>query len=234
MAARKENCELKIANGKSQTVKLALAALLLFAGTGCSGVGDFSSRVWGNLTGKTPLKAVKKMEDPDFPDERRQGVNELVKRDYGKHAPYTDRYRQIADLDADYTVRAAAIRALNRSRDKSATPTFINALGDSNELVRLEAAKALNRVPDENAIDPLIRVLRNTNENKDVRIAAAEALHHYKRLEVARVLVGELSDRDFGIAWQSRQTLADLTGQDLRYDESEWLNYLTGSQKPFG
>ena len=53
-------------------------------------------------------------------------------------------------------------------------------------------------------------------------------------LEVARALVNTLGSRDFGVAWQSRQTLRSLTGRDLRYDEAAWLAYLTGPEKPFG
>jgi hypothetical protein len=51
---------------------------------------------------------------------------------------------------------------------------------------------------------------------------------------VARVLAASLSGRDFGLAWQSRWSLKILTGKDLGYDESAWLGYLTGPEKPLG
>jgi hypothetical protein len=101
-------------------------------------------------------------------------------------------------------------------------------------MVRWEAAKALSNIPDPSAAEPLSRTLGNQAETKDVRIAAAEALRHYRTMGVARVLAASLSGRDFGLAWQSRWSLKILTGKDLGYDESAWLGYLTGPEKPLG
>ena len=126
------------------------------------------------------------------------------------------------------------LRALNRARDQDATPVFIKALSDQNDQVRLEAAKALANVPDPNAVGPLTSIVNNDSDNKDVRIAAADALRNYRSLDVARALVSTLGGRDFGVAWQSRQTLRKLTGHDMRYDEAAWLAYLTGPTKPLG
>ena len=56
----------------------------------------------------------------------------------------------------------------------------------------------------------MARTLGNQTEQKDVRIAAAEALRHYRQINVARVLAGTLVGRDFGIAWQSRWSLRIL------------------------
>ena len=42
---------------------------------------------------------------------------------------------------------------------------------------------------------------------------------------------------DFGFPKQAIQFCLDqagITGKDLDYDESAWLDYLTGPQKPFG
>jgi hypothetical protein len=186
------------------------------------------------LTGNAPIRYVRMMEDPDFPDERRKGITTLASRSFGQREPYIRRYRQIAQSDPDYLVRAAAIRALNASRDREAVPVFIAALKDQNDRVRLQAAKALSNIPDPSASEPLTRVLGNQAESKDVRIAASEALRHYRNIEVARVLAGTLHGRDFGIAWQSRWSLKILTGRDYHYDEQEWLNYLTGADKPLG
>jgi hypothetical protein len=130
------------------------------------------------VTGKTPLADVKKMEDKDNPDARRQGIHALAAKSWGQVEPYTKRYRQIAQSDADPTVRAAAVRALNISRDRAAVPVFIAALLDNSPAVRLQAAKALSNIPDPSAADGLSRTVGNQTEQKDVRIAAAEALRH--------------------------------------------------------
>jgi hypothetical protein len=207
-------------------------------------IGDQIKRARGD----TPAKAAHEMDDPNAsPDTHRQGIADLVTTwKFTHHPPYTTRYKQIAEQDPNVTVRAMAIRALNISRDHTATPIFIAALEDDDELIRLEGAKALANIPDPNAIPALLRRVegkretiragqpQTTDESKDVRIAAAAALRHYHTLEVARTLVNQLDSRDFGVAWQSNQSLIELTGQDFAYNESAWFQYLTGPSKPFG
>jgi hypothetical protein len=208
---------------------------------------DFIGQQIALSRGNTPARAAREMDDPSAsPDTHRQGIVSLVTQwNFTHRPPYTTRYKQIAQNDPNETVRAMAIRALNISRDKTATPIFIAALEDDSEIVRLEAAKALANIPDPNAIPALLRRLegkrdviagtRTSNEeSKEVRIAAADALRHYRTLEVARSLVNELDQRDFGVAWQSNKSLISLTGQNFDYDESAWLQYLTGPKKPFG
>jgi hypothetical protein len=202
-------------------------------GGGSGGLMAGLNRFFQNLTGETPGKYAR-LTLAENADARRIGINGLVDEKFGRRPPYTTRYADMAELDQDYLVRATAIRALNISRDRSSTKLFIKSLTDPNVPVRLEACKALYRVPDPDAIDPLLRILNSPEEDRDVRIAAAEALGRYKRLEVARALVSMLSNRDFALAWQSRRSLKFMFGRDLLYDESAWLSFLTGPNKPFG
>ena len=216
---------------------LRFSPLLLLICASCQQlgpVGDFGQNLADYFTGNTAIRGVARMEDRYFADERRQGINRLSDRDYGRRDPYTERYAQIAQYDSDYLVRATALRALNRSRDQQATPVFIKALGDQSALVRQEAAKALGNIPDPNAAAPLMKLVADPQESRDVRIAAADALRHYPNVQVARTLSGTLGAREFGVAWQSRQSLMSMTGNDLGYSETEWLNYLTGPENPFG
>jgi hypothetical protein len=212
---------------------LASTLLTSFCG-GCESLSNFSQRFSNAMSGHTPRAAAVQMEDPYFPDERRIGINRLSAFPFGRLPPYTARYEQIAQSDPDWLVRATAIRALNRSRWKPATPLFIKALEDTNEHVRLEAAKALSNIPDPDAVPPLLRLVNDSTESRDVRIAAADALRHYPTVEVARTLASQLGDREFGVAWQSHHSLQTITGKDLRYNESAWLNYITGPEKPLG
>ena len=219
---------------------------LLAAGTrtnGTNGGGVIGAllggprRLWNFLRGRpaiTPAVAAGEMEDKQFPDERRKGIATLVNWDFGKAAPYTTRYDEIARRDPDPLVRATAIRALNRARHAESDPTFVAALADPEADVRLEAVKALNRMPTKDAAAPLIKLLSDPNQPADVRIAAAEALGHYETLDVARALVAQLNGRDFGVAWQARRSLKQMLGQDFRYDEPAWLSYLTGPNAPVG
>ncbi len=214
---------------------LFACAFLLLA-PGCAhieGTASATRNLFDVFSGDTALKAARAMEDERFPDRRRRAINKLVSRDYGQRDPYTKRYSQIARSDPDWLVRATAIRALNRSRYRPGTPVFIEALKDENAVVRTEAAKALANVPDANAIAPLLAAIDNLNEDRDVRIAAADALRHYPKLDVARALAGQVGGNDFAVAWQARRSLQRLTGRDLRYDQTAWNAYLTGPDKPF-
>lgn len=215
-----------------------LATGFFLLSTGCATIeraGTLTRQTVEIFMGDTALKSAQAMENERFPDQRRKGINKLVERDYGKRDPYTKRYAQIAQNDPDFLVRATAIRALNRARHQPATPVFIAALTDEHAMVRLEAAKALANVPDANAAGPLVAAVNNAAEDRDVRIAAADALRHYKQLEVARALANQLGEAgDFSVAWQARRSLRELTGRDMRYDQDAWLGYLAGPEKPLG
>jgi hypothetical protein len=194
---------------------------------------SYPKALYRQFSGDLPKKYAREMETVDNPDARREGILKLVSYPFARKPPYTTRYEQIAaEPDLDYTVRAAAIRALNRARDKSATKIFIRYLDDRDFLVRLEAAKALANIPDEKAVPGLLRHL-DSDDNKDVRIACADALRNFRTPEVSRALIDELPSRDFSVAWQSHRCLVIMTGRDYRYDVAAWLKFFNESQRPF-
>jgi HEAT repeat protein len=183
--------------------------------------------------GMTKAEAIRGFESSS-PDVRRRSIVEMASQGTGRRPPFLDTYKTIAKEDSDELVRATAIRALNIARDASATPIFIAALDDSNTQVKLEAAKALVNLPDADAEPKLRQMLADDQQDKDVRIAVADALRHYRTVDGARALIARLDDRDFGIAWQSRRSLMRLTGKDLRYDAAAWLAFVAGPDRPFG
>lgn len=209
---------------------IALSLLLVVSSSGCTMIRKTSDF----FAGKTPGYYARQMEDSNFPDRRWKGMEKLVENDFARKPPYTTRYRQIAQSDPDPLVRAVAIRSLNRSRDAGASSIYIKALSDESELVRLEAAKALNNMPNPAAAAPLLALLDKPDESREVRLAAAEALRHYKQLDVARALVARLNERDFGVAFQARESLRRMMLNDMGYNETAWLQYFTGPAKPFG
>lgn len=191
-------------------------------------------RLYNYMSGNTPFDAAKGMLDPYYPDRRRQAIMYFSKRSYGRQDPYVNYYAEMARADDDHTVRAMAIRALNRSRSSNNTALYIKALDDGNELVRLEAAKALANIPEPPALAALIKRLENPEEQVDVRVACADALRCYRTSQAAQALIRVLRDREFAVAWQARKSLKLMTGQDHRYNQAAWLTFLTGSEKPFG
>jgi hypothetical protein len=202
---------------------------------------DFPMRVYDFWTGNTPGKFARWMEDDQSADNRRKGIYGLVtKHEFSRKEPYTKRYWQISQGDPDYLVRVAAIRALNRSRDKSVVPVAIKSLESAEPLVRLEAAKALANIPDASAVPALLTHLNpevalrgeggrleRVTETSDVRVACADALRNYRTRDVARALIEKLQDKQFEVSWQARQSLVLMTGHDYRYDMNKWQEYLT-------
>jgi hypothetical protein len=187
---------------------------------------------WNYSTGHTPYKYAKNLFDHN-PDIRREAIYTLSDFGFGRKEPYTKYYAHMAESDVDATVRTAAVRALNHARDASFTTVYINALSDGSEWVRLEAAKALANIPDPKAVPQLMKLLADEKQSRDIRIACADALREYKQSDVAQALIRVLADRDFGVAWQARLSLNLMTAQDFGYDQSKWLNYLTGTPTPF-
>jgi len=186
-------------------------------------------RLYDALTKKNVM-AAEGLRDPS-PNVRRTAINVLVSRPYGKtDSVYRNAYRSTAAVDSDPVVRATAVRAINRSRDPDSSATLTRALDDGSPLVRLEAAKALANIPTPRAEAKLRTIMVDENEDIDVRIAAADALRHFRDSETQRQLIDMLDNRSFGVAWQSRRSLYLMTGEDFRYDEAAWLKYLAAQQ----
>jgi hypothetical protein len=240
-------------------------------------LADVPEKIWDTvkglfnyITGVTPVSSAEKMEDASSADRRREGIAELSDKKWARQHPqgiYAYRWKLIAfgsatqptqlglKPDVDYMARAAAIRALNRSRARTVVdshgnridliPFYLQAMSDPYQPVRLEAAKALANIPDDRAVSVLIAHMSNraelqtlagrvevAEEDQDVRIACADGLRNFKTRIAATALVGMLLDRDFAVAWQARQSLILITGQDRNYDRAAWSTLLR-SEKPF-
>jgi hypothetical protein len=177
----------------------------------------------------TPAAAARKMLDPSYgPDVHREGALRLVDFQYARSGPTVLAYAHLARSGEDYTVRAAGLRALNRSRAKGYTSLFMVALNDPQALIRLEAADCLSNVPNPNSVSLLVIHMGTAETDTDVRVACADALRNFNTSEAMRALVEQLDGSDFDVAWQARQSLELITGQDFRYDPKAWLDYLAG------
>ena len=198
------------------------------AAVSASAMGQFGlsfQETLAKLGGKTPasLGYARTLNNPEAnADELYEALLGMVKYDYARKPPYTDAYIQFARSSPHALVRSAALRALNISRHKPATPQFIEALADADFRVRLEAAKALANLPDSDAVQRLIALAASGEENIDVRVAAVDALKHYDDTDSRRVLVRLLESDDFAVVWQARRSLITATGQDHGFDLNAW------------
>ncbi len=193
-------------------------------------IGDPIVHFFDYITHDSASYAAKKMADMRSPDNQREGMLRLTDFEFARRGIYIKGYEILARNGGDFTVRAAGLRALNRCRAKGYTTLFLESLSDDQELVRLEAADALGNIPDPDAIPLLVvHMGADAEPSADVRIACAEALRNFHTVEVMRDLIEVLDDQDFGVAWQARQSLELLTGQDFRYDAKAWVNYLANT-----
>ena len=202
-----------------------VAGLPRAAAGAVSQVGLGMRDVVARVSGGTPryLEWARTFNDPaSTPDDLRQAMMGLVRYEHGRKPPYTDAYAEAARRSPDALVRATAIRALNISRDARATPLFVEKLEDESDLVRLEAAKALANVPADAAPGPLLEVARSPREVLDVRLAAVDALGRYDNPQLRQALIAMLEADDFSLAWQARQSLVNITGEDHGFNLDAW------------
>jgi HEAT repeat protein len=194
-------------------------------GTAAGAIG-YGLDALGVSSGPRAVDYARNLADENAPpDDRVDALNGLVRRPFGRNEPYTDGYAILARDAADPLVRAVAVRALNRSRSADHVPLFIELLSDPEMLVRLEAAKALSNLPSPpEAATPLLARATDEQEDVDVRIAAVDALKFHGRPEIVERLAALLEADEFGVAFQSRATLALIFGQDLGFEPDAWLS----------
>lgn len=187
--------------------------------------GESLSDFFHRLTGGPPgyVEHARTLNDPNArPDDRREALLRLAQYEFGQEEPYVDAYRLFVKEAQEPLTQAAAIRALNLSRDAQSADLLIEALSDESPLVRLEAAKALGNLPTADAATELLERALDPAEDVDVRIAAIEALHPYDDPTTKRSLAGLLEAGEFSVVWQARYTLVRITGEDHGFDIDAW------------
>jgi hypothetical protein len=188
------------------------------------------------LTGDTYSKMAADLESNDA-NRRRAAVLDYAESIGARDAGIRKAYRVMAQFDNDPLVRAAAVRAINitRDTDPDAGAVILKALKDGHDAVRLEAVKAIANLPQQGVAPQLIATLTDDKQPLDLRIACADALRHYRSPETARALIKQLGQTaNFALSWQSRRSLYLMTGKDLRYSEAAWLDYIASADKPVG
>lgn len=194
-------------------------------------IGEPIAHFFDYITHDSAAYAARKMADTKHPDVQREGMLRLADFSFARRGIYVKGYAILARNGSDFTLRAAGLRTLNRCRAKGYTVLFMESLNDEQPLVKLEAADALANIPDPAAVPLLIiHMGADAEPSLDVRVACAEALRNYRTAEAMHALVDELDDSEFSVAWQARQSLELLTGQDYRYDSRAWLNYLAAAR----
>jgi hypothetical protein len=213
---------------------LTAAAALAWSLGGCQGKspGEFLGDAFGGVMSPDPSEIAPEAFNVYDPDRRRNSVALLSNASWGGEKPYLKTYRLLVD-DPDPTVRAASIAALGTHGTTSDVPAITRYLrSDRNKIVRWEAAKALQKIHDDQAIAALLSAGRE-DEDKDVRMAAINALGQYPQRRVFDGLVGALDDPDFGVAREAEQALRTLTGKDFGDRPGPWWQWAEASEQIF-
>jgi len=223
---------------------LGLVALSLFAGC------DDSKRRWQESR-RSARQWLDVALESDQPDERRRAVEALTDKPEATSDWAILAFDSIARTDVDPTVRVAALRGLRKSAGPRTVPTLVKLLkpGDpppdvhiAPAVVRWEAALLLRDMArggqvdasQNNEVIDVLLVRADSDEDRNVRIAALEALGSFRDQRVLAGLILALKERDFAIQSAAETSLRDLTGQSHNYDSDEWAKWLAGTSDPFG
>ena len=185
----------------------------------------------GKLFGPSAQELVDLAFDLNDADHRREGIDLLSRKRWGRDEKYLRAYALALRQDKDSSVRAMAARALGRAGNEQYLGDVVAALSDESPMVRLEAAMVLDKMPCEPAARPLTEraVL---DDSVDVRLWCAKALHHYRQGQVLATLVRCLDDPSFSVAYHARRSLVALTGRDMGNDPVAWAPLLAAGLPP--
>ena len=183
------------------------------------------------LFGPSPKVLVVQMFESEDPDLRRDAIERLSKKDWGRKGAYLKAYAILTE-DPAATVRSAAVRALGRGGDAKYAKEIIAALSDREASVRWDAAVALDSISAPEAVGPLsVRATRDVSS--DVRAASARALRQYRKQDVLETLLRCLDDPKLAVRRRAAESLTELTGEDAGTDARAWRRVLNDKSDPF-
>ncbi len=214
------------------TRRVAVLTLLCLAGAagGCSIGSDpnqgmtFAVPMWMAVWAEPPapedyLEAMVKAPDPD---RRRAAIDALSASAAGEEDRCVAAYARVLDEDEDAAVRASAVRAIGRTRNRKHVGHLVKALSDRSSIVRWDAAVALEHFSGDPAGDALSEHALD-DASEDVRAACARSLRSYPQPAVLRALVRCLRDESFSVRYRAQESLVALTGRDFGYDAEGWV-----------
>ncbi len=181
------------------------------------------------------------------PDQRRHAIEQLTVTGHAARDFVVDPALSIAKLDPSDSVRISAIRLAAESQRPDVARELVGILLvekgtlEPTARVREEILRGLSflaankSIPDDDseAVGATAAQLLRLDSSRNVRIAAATLLAHFKRTEAVHVLIAALSDRDFGVTYHAHESLVQLTGQDLGQRSDPWRQWLDQTDTPF-
>ena len=136
--------------------------------------------------------------------------------------------------DPDEQVRATAVAVLSRlDTEPVKLPQVLQRTAfDVSPMVRETSAVVLHQQPYPWGLDILKKMLTR-DESTAVRGRAATALGGYRDPQALQTLIAAVDDEEFEVAFQARNALKTMTGQDFEYDRQAWAQWLQSTDDPF-
>jgi hypothetical protein len=236
-------------SGRTKTILTVLLGLGACAFAGACNTGTrASNQDWmrqhdGAYQAKVALES-------DSSDRRREAVNRLAKTKSAATDWAFETFDAIARTDRSESVRCAAVRAFQRFADERPVPTLLALMNQPanadrvrpisprlqweciNALAELDTRGCVSDELAPEVVDALIVALTAT-EDRNVCIAAAEALSGYCDRQALDALIGKLRTNDFGVAYACELSLIRLTGQTHSYRADRWTEWLRTVDDPF-
>lgn len=236
-------------SGRTKSLLTVLLGLGACASAGACNTGSrASNQDWmrqhdGAYQAKIALES-------DSSDRRREAVNRLAKTRSATTDWAFDTLDVIARTDRSESVRCAAVRSFRRFSDERPVPTLLALMNQSanadrvrpvsprlrwecvNGLAELDTRGCVSDEVAPEVVDALVVALSDT-EDRNVCIAAAEALSGYCDRQGLDALIAGLRTNDFGVAYACELSLIRLTGQTHSYRPDRWTEWLRTVDDPF-
>jgi HEAT repeat protein len=176
------------------------------------------------------------------PAMRVDAIREFGTRSKGVDSPeqrqITDQLARQMQIEPDPLVRHAVVEAIAEFHTPMAQQVLEAGLSDADEAVRVACCRAIGRraadgVSDTggNSVAALANALRS-DDDIDVRLAATEALGHFKTPDAIPALAVALEDRDPAMQYAGVQSMKSITGEDYGPDVQAWRQVAKGETPP--
>lgn len=205
-----------------RVAKVAFAAVLLLAMSGCTAVPSSMLSFW-NPQDEDPrvVPPAKKIA------QLQQLAKECPKLPQAEHDRLALELARELRIEEDPLVRAQLLRTLAVVRSDTATAMLRAGIQDADADVRAACCQAWGRRGGAEAVRVLEQVLRD-DEEIDVRLAAVRALGQIGGPESVAALALALEDNDPAMRYRAMRSLAAVTGQDYGTDVGKWREYIAG------
>ena len=187
--------------------------------------------------------------EAESPDVRRRAIERISRSKYASSDDSVKTMGLIVRTDTSQIVRRTAAHGLGNGRREEACAPLLMVL-DAEALPReVRAADAALRQACVTSLDalvsanvrcdesqPLIAVVARllTNDpDRDVKIAAARLLRHFRHTDALDGLIASLRQREFAVTYEAEQSLIQLTGHTHGQRHDDWRVWLGKTEDPF-